>query len=784
MAHLGDGVAAREIRLINSRTLEIEHHSIAPAYAIISHTWGHDEPWFNDLLVPWKAMIGFEMMRRVARLCSDRGYQHFWIDICCIDRSNSAEFAEQPSITSYFKNASICFVYLEDVSDPITIALGTGDRPMALATTASDDIQHSDGGFASAKWFTRAWTLVDLISPRELEFFSQNWHPLGSRTDRLREVHDITGVDPFVLAGGDPARVSVARRMFWASRRKTTWDPARMSVAWGMLPASRRETTVVDDMAYCLADIFGIKLAQHPSEGESAFLQLQEQIIRTTKDLSILAWRDDVDWRSSTWILEPRTPANSMKLRKMLARSPRDFSKCGAIFPPLEVQHAGPTTGLEVLEESPLEAKPIRSIQAQEHMVARSTSLAYPSFSSLATTYVKEFIESKLSEAVGTEDWEAMRRRMLGVVSELEYSRPENLVIESHNELSMIEKFQHGVESFSGEAWIWKPLSRPRPIIRPGESRLGWACACRDYRWVALPREFSSRLSSFLQDYPLTHKPVQLVEYPAQVHTASGQASSTYQPAQSSASPANSPSQPSSNSSQQQQSPQADSPPGPSEENTTPDERDRYMFLMSRLGWLELDVLEKTQHLNTKRFAHKLLSTHRARKGWWRYWFSIYEFSHCEFVQFERFRRDRYSSRGYGLPPDNAEYYFVKDTNRTPPPITPEEFKDLYQLAYRQGKPSVTELPVFVDYGFSTGTVDRIPQRYQEFKKNRPDREVFWGLMIVQRRSLAMTVLYILLSMSPSIAFCILVFSLSIAQGLHLLSKTSAPELPLPRFIS
>jgi hypothetical protein len=216
---------------------------------------------------------------------------------------------------------------------------------------------------------------------------------------------------------------------------------------------------------------------------------------------------------------------------------------------------------------------------------------------------------------------------------------------------------------------------------------------------------------------------------------------------------------------------------------STHDSKSRFIFLVSKLPRLELDEIP-SRWLSTKDFAHELLATYRARKGWWRYWFSVYDFSHCDFaavrvlpgrldsnamliisIQFERYRRNGYAYRGYGLPDaKNSEYWYMETSSR--PPISEEEFKDLYQYAYRQSKPGWTalELPFNIDDGLPSDSVHRIPQRFLNFNKKLHTREWFWGILVRERRSAAMTALYIIVMMSPSLAFCVL-YLLGIVEG-------------------
>ena len=125
-------------------------------------------------------------------------------------------------------------------------------------------------GFRRSEWFTRGWTLQELIAPPKLIFFSREWHILCSRDALVQVLRETTGVDEDILLQIDSLHsVSVARRMSWAAGR---------------------QTTRIEDTAYSLMGIFGIHMPTIYGEGRNAFLRLQEEILRRSSDQSIFAW--------------------------------------------------------------------------------------------------------------------------------------------------------------------------------------------------------------------------------------------------------------------------------------------------------------------------------------------------------------------------------------------------------------------------------------------------------------------------------------------------------------
>lgn len=120
--------------------------------------------------------------------------------------------------------------------------------------------------------FTRGWTLQELIAPAHIKFFDAAWNTAPDRTKSglVALLSYITNIDPLVLYGErDLAEVCVAQKMSWAA--------GRTSIR-------------VEDNSYCLLGIFDLHMPLLYGEEEKAFQRLQEEIIRSTADLSILAW--------------------------------------------------------------------------------------------------------------------------------------------------------------------------------------------------------------------------------------------------------------------------------------------------------------------------------------------------------------------------------------------------------------------------------------------------------------------------------------------------------------
>ena len=271
------------MRLINTRTLQLEEFfdALVPKYAILSHTWEKGEVLFRDMedLDKARAKPGFAKLQGACTLAASQGYDYIWVDTCCIDKSSSAELSEAiNSMYKWYKGSRVCYAYLSDVEK-------------------ADQLEAS-------RWFTRGWTLQELIAPRRVEFYTASWSSLGKKSDSglISPISRASLVDECVLSGVVDLRheVSVAKRMYWASKRKTT----------------RKE-----DEAYCLMGLFDVNMPLLYGEGTKAFIRLQQEIAKVSEDQSILAWYCD-----------PKAHPKFGVVRPCFALSPACFAMSGNIF--------------------------------------------------------------------------------------------------------------------------------------------------------------------------------------------------------------------------------------------------------------------------------------------------------------------------------------------------------------------------------------------------------------------------------------------------------------------
>ncbi|KAI0971981.1 hypothetical protein F4678DRAFT_64958 [Xylaria arbuscula] len=218
-----------------------------PPYAILSHTWGSDdeEVTYEDITQgTGNHKDGFRKIQFCATQAISHGLQYFWVDSCCIDKSNSTELSQAiNSMFRWYRDAARCYAYLSDVL--------TGG-------CQNDNSFQWESAFRERIWFKRGWTLQELIAPFSVEFFSVEGQRLGDKKSLERQLHEITGIATPALRGSPLSDFSRRERMLWADGRTTKLD---------------------EDRAYSLLGIFEVHLPLIYGEGvRHALRRLEEEI--------------------------------------------------------------------------------------------------------------------------------------------------------------------------------------------------------------------------------------------------------------------------------------------------------------------------------------------------------------------------------------------------------------------------------------------------------------------------------------------------------------------------
>ncbi|KAI4194236.1 MAG: hypothetical protein LQ350_007882 [Teloschistes chrysophthalmus] len=256
------------MRVLNTRSLQF-HEVVTPSalgdYAVLSHTWGDGEVSFQDFYRPESQQLqGYEKIKRCSDVAARDGYKYIWIDIYCIDKKSSAELTEAiNSMYAWYSEANMCYVYFSDFTDedqwhsPKT---GTGHKYSPFNVDL----------FSQSRWFTRGWTLQELLASSRIRFLDQSWRYFGDKLTLLGHISSTTGIEARYLRDkSEVPFVSVATRMLWASVRATTR---------------------IGDEAYCLMGLFDVNMPLLYGEGDKAFRRLQHEIARSYEDNSLFAW--------------------------------------------------------------------------------------------------------------------------------------------------------------------------------------------------------------------------------------------------------------------------------------------------------------------------------------------------------------------------------------------------------------------------------------------------------------------------------------------------------------
>ncbi|KAH8807594.1 heterokaryon incompatibility protein-domain-containing protein [Xylogone sp. PMI_703] len=274
---------------VDTFCLEFFHGPDQVRYAILSHTWEKEEVIYQDMsnLSLARQKSGWYKIEMTCNTARDASLKYAWIDTCCIDKSSSAELSEAiNSMYDWYKQSTICYAYLCDLPD-------SADNP------------HSPMEYLrKSRWFTRGWTLQELIAPRNIVFYNASWSIVGSKHRYVPILAKVTGVDVSVLEDtGHLVDIPVGRKISWAAKRVTTR---------------------IEDNAYSLLGILNVNMPLLYGEGHKAFIRLQEEVVKISNDLSLFAWQSS------------REPRKSLKYSGIFAHFPSEF-ETAPIF--LDAQH-------------------------------------------------------------------------------------------------------------------------------------------------------------------------------------------------------------------------------------------------------------------------------------------------------------------------------------------------------------------------------------------------------------------------------------------------------------
>lgn len=225
-------------------------------YAILSHTWGKEEVTYEDVCYQ-RFNDGFRKIDFTLQQAAADGFQHVWVDTCCIDKRDRTELGEAINLMwKWYQEAAVCYVYMADVPEV---------------------------AFTKSRWFERGWTLQELLAPNVVRFYSREGTFLGTKRELHQDIFLACGVDTRL----DPFEVPVAERFRWSLTRQTMKE---------------------EDTSYCLLGLLEVSLIFNYGEGIYARKRLLKAI---KKEHGSRALREIED--HSTTEIEEFTPAAFMQ---------------------------------------------------------------------------------------------------------------------------------------------------------------------------------------------------------------------------------------------------------------------------------------------------------------------------------------------------------------------------------------------------------------------------------------------------------------------------------------
>lgn len=282
-------------------------------YAILSHTWGAtgEEVTYQDIESGLKSgdnshytsKAGYVKLERFRAEAEQNGIKWIWADTCCIDKTNNVELSEAiNSMWTWYAGCKECYAHLADVEagTEAVDSSGNSGEPSFLQREA----------FKASNYFNRAWTLQELLAPKKLMFYSEDWQEIGDRTQWTSVITEATGIHQKALDGQVSSLndFSIAQRMSWAWNRKSTRP---------------------EDIAYSLFGIFDVNMPLLYGEGQKkAFWRLQEAIMKESVDQSLFTWEPEIPNRATPIDAEEE---RTIELVGPLAHHPRLFRNAGNI---------------------------------------------------------------------------------------------------------------------------------------------------------------------------------------------------------------------------------------------------------------------------------------------------------------------------------------------------------------------------------------------------------------------------------------------------------------------
>jgi hypothetical protein len=221
-----------------------------PPYAILSRRWStreDNEVTFKEIAeeICDKEKPGYKKLQFCSARAKVDGLTYFWVDTCCINQSDQNELSIAIySMFRWYQKAVKCYVYLAD------IYIGDRDDQSIIAATES--------ALSKSEWFSRGWTLQELLAPEIVEFYTRDGVCLGDKSSLDLQIAEITDIPILALRGQSLSRFTPEEIFSWVESR---------------------HTKIAEDKAYCLLGVFNVSILLDYGEGEKmAFSRLYREI--------------------------------------------------------------------------------------------------------------------------------------------------------------------------------------------------------------------------------------------------------------------------------------------------------------------------------------------------------------------------------------------------------------------------------------------------------------------------------------------------------------------------
>ncbi|KAF2804373.1 HET-domain-containing protein [Mytilinidion resinicola] len=683
-----------------------------PAYAILTHTWGKEEVNFEDMeanadMSKTVSKAGWRKIQFCANQAAADGLRYFWIDTCCIDKKNAVELgAAINSMFRWYQNAARCYAYLSD-----------GERTLEQA-------------FRTSPWFTRGWTLQELIAPRLVDCFSSEGERLGSRLLLKPEIHKITGIAKNALRAAS----------------KHDKDPR--------LAVDDDEEQIEDDFGSILsntADIqsnVSVDTSLPTREGKLHLAQMlathpdlaplcRKALARMDRDRFINTARKLLKPYYRNLLEEVSTERQRASVQLLKSRRGRHQIAAGmAKLLDVDVDNENSEKRDEVLEQVQRRAEYLNTrISQVPHVVPNEPFSGTGRLSDVVSHGLEDEVnfddglldEDQYCPSTGSDvpDFSNLAE-MEGFFRE---SKPFGLLLSEFRKLLLPQQLRHvintiprtqiwlspqqdrtllnrakaHIEDYTQLEWDWWPLKPRMRDLSSDETRVIWKCVCGQHLWLEISNEDAELIRDILpimdNNPPWSHRcrpkvdrPTWGSRVPGFIYTAAptSSASQRYTPSSnaglsSSSTPATGAISSTSNAGRSstsspnmsQQLGGTTSSQQPIATSITSNATNQLWVLFGVQGPrrpLEMDHILVDGATNDDTFYRSLRKTYQFHRGKLRLWFSFWRFRYCEVVKFKRLA-PRWVIRDRKDLPSGVDYeYDPRPPRATNPPISRHEF--------------------------------------------------------------------------------------------------------------